>query len=427
MPPQHLKTNDSLHPLVTGALVWFLALPAFLLPAGCSDGGGGNNLPRKDAVAGDRATNQTGQMTASGDPAPPPAMAATVTPEPAVAPEPPKAPPEPEKAVFPETGPLPEKWRAPFLALRQDPPPRRTIRGIHYWVSNEGAHHVWRKDIAGIGGALAGPGTDQLYVLAAWQRPTVMIPFDFDGMIPLVHRLYGLAFVKAPTPKEFIELWRHPYPKAPALKALIDEGGFDDQLRAQLHDVLLQSATKIHWRLKYLVGYYRHLGQTCFLNDAAEYAVVRNLWVEGRVFPVRGDLTADLAMQDLARVLDLAGVPLRVLYLSNAEQYFEYSPAFRRNIIVQPWDDRSVVVRTQPHKEDVVDDDMGYRFNLQPGPNFAAWMRQSSVKDLFAMMRFKTKTSQIGVSVLRRDPEPAKIPPRVAPAGEGFSFPTRLP
>ena len=381
---------------------------------------GTGDSPRRNVVSLDPARNK-----------PPPDLKPSGT-SPELKPLPPPAEPSGEKAAvpqptFPEAGALPEKYALLFQAVRSDPPPPKIVHDTHYFISNEGAHHVWREALENLGGALAGPGTDQLYILAAWQKPSVLFALDFDETIQYVHRLYGLAFAHARTPDEFISLWKYGRTKPSRIKALISSEIVDPALRKKLVLVLEKCNSDVLQRFRIVKEYYRTLKQTCYLTDLEQYNTVRNLWLWGRVFPIRGDLTAEVTMQDLARALDKAGVPLRALYLSNAEQYFKYTPTYRRNIVVQPFDDRSIVLRTQSHTRDVIRDGNGYRFNLQGGKNFARWLRLSNVVDVKELMEKRTRAATPGISVLDQEPPTNAKPPRIAPVGDGYAFPGRHP
>ena len=68
---------------------------------------------------------------------------------------------------------------------------------------------------------------------------------------------------------------------------------------------------------------------------------------------------------------------VRVLYLSNAERYFQYTAAFRASVKALPFDDRSVVLRTMGLGSDKTVDP--YFYVVQPGRNFQAWLEEPKV------------------------------------------------
>ena len=58
------------------------------------------------------------------------------------------------------------------------------------------------------------------------------------------------------------------------------------------------------------------VGIPTFLTDQSHYDFIRNLWAQGRVFAIRGDLTADVTMLDLAYAIERSGLTLEALCIS---------------------------------------------------------------------------------------------------------------
>ena len=314
---------------------------------------------------------------------------------------PPVAPPAASAPVWTESGPLTPAASEILRSIVADPAPPALVLGSHYWVSNESAHDVWRETIGKLGGALAGVGTDQLYLLAGWQEPSLLLALDFDAEVVRVHELYGIAFAKAETPEAFLQLWRDVARDAGAWDELLDvpdnDDGFTQTMRHHQRTLKL-AGESISARLGQVKRRYAGLGIPCFLTDAAQYAKVRTLWQEGRVVPLRGDLTATSAMLTAAEAMRKLGVPLRTLYLSNAEKYFDYGPNFRANIIAQPFDEKSLILRTRHSpRMGAVEGDV-YHYNTQTGANFIAWMRDSSIQTSFALLKRRVEEKPPGKS-----------------------------
>jgi hypothetical protein len=104
-----------------------------------------------------------------------------------------------------------------------------------------------------------------------------------------------------------------------------------------------------------------------------------------------------------------------VLYLSNAEQYFPYGEKFRRNIIVQPFDDRSLVLRGYPSTAYSQIDGDDYHYSHQPALNFVRLMQVSSIGGVQQLMRTAVNTEPFGTSIVNLEPTPAKRAPKIAP------------
>ena len=113
-----------------------------------------------------------------------------------------------------------------------------------------------------------------------------------------------------------------------------------------------------------------------FVTDEAMYNHVRNMVVGGRVRPLVANLLDDEALHAIGEVSRTINVPVRVLYVSNAEDYWPYSEQFRQNMYDQFFDENSWFVRTAASKSRNGD----YRYNLQDALNFQQWLRQPYVR-----------------------------------------------
>jgi hypothetical protein len=143
-----------------------------------------------------------------------------------------------------------------------------------------------------------------------------------------------------------------------------------------------QGQADVHHRLQRLQRRHRSRNIPSFVDDQQQYEIVAALFREGRVLSVRGDLTQNRTMQDIAAFARAAAIPVRLLYLSNAEDYFKYQTgSFRDNMLALPYDERGMVLHTKPYDGDY------YRYVYQNGLNYQAWLRSGKVDtwcDLFA-------------------------------------------
>ena len=65
-----------------------------------------------------------------------------------------------------------------------------------------------------------------------------------------------------------------------------------------------------------------------------------------RVRFLRGDLLGPTTVRGVAAAAERLGVPIRIAYLSNAEEFFRYTDDFRASFTALPADADSVVLRT---------------------------------------------------------------------------------
>jgi hypothetical protein len=324
---------------------------------------------------------------------------------------------------------LSDEARALLSAVRPDPEPESLVRNSHYWVSNEHNHQVWLEPLKAVsGGAYVGVGTDQNYLLAGWSKPEVMILMDFDGEIAKLHEIYEYFFAISASPKTFHLRWKRAYAEDSKEKLAAYFTARFERLQPNLSDKqrakLVKQRVKIYQLTRGLIDRrlarthkkYQALKQPTFLSDQAQYDHLRALWAQGRVLAIRGDLTADQTMLDIAHTLKAMSLSLNTLYLSNAEQYFELTPGYRRNIIELPWGERGVALRTLGWRVwGFLDEEEKYHYNYQGGANFRAWMERGRYKKPGQMLRQRTKTEPFGTSTLDAPPVEGKTPPKIAP------------
>lgn len=297
--------------------------------------------------------------------------------------------------------PLPIEVRAAFDRVEADPEPEEITRGTHYWISNEDGHWVTRELLEDSGGIYLGVGSEQNYMLAGWSRPAVMILLDFDQQIVNLHDAYGALLLASSTPEEFIARWDEDV-EAESV-AIIRETYSGEQADA-VADTLSRTINRCGRRFRRLRDRYNELGVPLFVNDQATYDFIRGLWQNNRVITIRGDLTADGAMLGLAAAARESGLPMRTMYFSNAEQYFEYGGQFSANMLAQPFDERSYIVHTRQYSGwEFVDED-DYHYALQPGSNFVAWLESGDADDFLSMARRARRVIRDGLSLLDRGP-----------------------
>jgi hypothetical protein len=266
-----------------------------------------------------------------------------------------------------------EPIAAAFAGLEFDPPPKQTTRGNHYVVSNENHPQLFQQAISQRGGVYIGVGADQNYLMAGWSRPEVLVLFDFDQVVVDLHKVYRSFFLAAPEPGAFLALWNpENREKAEAAIAALYQGTELTEIKR----VYGFSRKWVEIRLGRLV---KRLEVPSFLTDREQYAFLVRLFREGRVHAIRGDLTQRRAMASISKASRSAGLVVRIVYLSNAEQYFTYRGPFRENFFDLPVDDKSLVLRTLP------DGDDNYKYVLQAAGNFQAWLRSKKTISVFSI------------------------------------------
>ena len=285
--------------------------------------------------------------------------------------------------------PFPAEKAALLRAIKPDPPPAKLTQDTHFIVSDELRHDQFRQKIEGLGGAFVGVGTDQNYTMAAWARPEVMVMLDFDRVVVNLHRVYGVAFKESATAQAFIKFWAEE--NQDRVINLIKQHYPGKGLQRQVLNAERWGRKRVHQRLLKLKRTYTWLKVPHFLTHPRQYGYLRAMWRTGRVFMVRGDLTAKRTMRQLAASLRGAGLLLRVLYISNCEMYFKFDTQYRRNIRRQPTDERSLVLRTRAWREWVKEGKgpLHYIYVTQTHDNFRAWLADGRIKSMRQIVPFK--------------------------------------
>jgi hypothetical protein len=281
-----------------------------------------------------------------------------------------------------------------FATLPADPAPPALTRDSHYWVGNEHRLDLFVDDVKGKGGVHVGVGAEQNWLLCGWSRCEVLVLMDFDESIPDLHRVYIAAFATAATKEAFVALWLDK--RRVGLREAV-KARYAGTERARALAALDVARWSVERRFAALKNQLVDRGHTTFLSDDGDYAHLRGLVLGGRVFTVRGDLTARGTLRAIAAATTKAGLVIRSLYLSNAEQYFRYDATFRTNVAALPFDARSVVLRTHGWNTlRYAKDGNSYHYGIQTGASFRAFAAEPAVTSSRESMLWGTEHRERG-------------------------------
>lgn len=249
--------------------------------------------------------------------------------------------------------------------------------GTHYFASNERDLDLVAAPLHDLGGAVVAVGADPGYILAAWADAEALVLVDLDPAIVALHRIYAAFFAAAAGPEEFRRLWSAAaIDEARAIvRALEVEAG-------PLLAVFDAARPAVERRLAELDRRMAARAQPWLLSDATLYARIAGLVRGGKVIALRGDFTRDGTVRAVGDALRAAGLRVGLLYLSNIEQYFLYTPDFRENVRGLPLQGGQVL-RTLPGRP------AGFEYILQEGPHFQAWAARPGVRSVYRIRGFK--------------------------------------
>jgi hypothetical protein len=312
-----------------------------------------------------------------------------------------------DNAVQPGPAPIPEQCAAAFSAVEADPVPEKLTRDSHYWISDEQRHDLFRDAIADLGGVFIGLGTDQNYLMAGWAKPEILVPLDFDQMVTSLHFVFRVIFLNAKDPAAFIQMWSEE--SAPATKELLKQA-YADKDPAFQKDVLraFKNGSKfVRRKLSRIVKIFGKLSVPTFLSDQSQYDYIVQLFKTNRVYPVRGDLTAVKTVRQVGDAARKCGLTIRTLYLSNAEQYFKYTPDYKQNMLSLPYDAKSTVIRTVGTKQPWTADGV-YDYVVQSPDNFKAWLNNKTTYTVWTIAAARKVDKKTGKSVVDTLPPEGK-------------------
>lgn len=272
--------------------------------------------------------------------------------------------------------PLPPEVGAALHGVVPDPQPTSITRDTHYLSSNEWRLETFAPALHDVTGTLIGVGADQNYFFAGWSQTSLVVLMDFDQWVVDLHGLNAIAFATADTPDAFMDFWTRS--SRAASEAKIRAHATSPRDAQRLVQLYRLCRTRIVVRLEKVRATMRERKVASFLTDQGQYDHVASLSRTGRIIALRGDLTKRGALQRLTAVLKRYELPVGALYLSNAEQYFGYSPSFRANIASVPASQDALLLRTRPTGPD-------YTYCVQELDAFHAQLQRKdvhSVRDL---------------------------------------------
>lgn len=221
----------------------------------------------------------------------------------------------------------------------------------HYIQSNETYHDLYFPYIEDVGGAYVGVGSDQSYTMMAKARAELAFLLDIDARVVDLHHMYEVFILASETPEALLERWSEA--KREDSMALLEAelAAQDDVTRRQIVRGYAVGRETVYRHLERVIGRRRNGVNASWLSDPELYAHVRALFRTGRVRMMPGDLTGSSTLQSIAQACKALAVPVKVLYMSNAEEYFRYGPSFVANIEALPSAKDSVVLRTIYNKQ----------------------------------------------------------------------------
>lgn len=287
-------------------------------------------------------------------------------PPPAPVERPAAKPADPPAAASGGLAPLSPEQLASLRAGAEDP---LTPTPIHYMKSNEVRHDVWFSTVAGKGGAYLGVGSDQNYTLAAAAGSELVFLADIDQSVVDLHHNYEVLIEASPDPASLLARFSPDNQEATIALLQAAHAGRSEADRKRLTRLYRNARETVRVHLERVITRTQDGAPTSWMSDRAMYDRVRLLFQQDRVRAMAGNLVGPHALQTAGAAARALGVPFRVVYFSNAEEYFMYTAQFIANVEALPVADDTVVLRTIYSKEWVHADQL-WAYQIQPMSDF---------------------------------------------------------
>jgi len=213
-----------------------------------------------------------------------------------------------------------------------------------YMTPNESQNYTFGPYIKNLGGGYVGVAADANYSYIALARSRYVWLMDFDVKINALHRTLRAFIIESDSIKTFIDRFAKKNRKA-SLEILKKYYGdrADHDFIAQIFRNNADGLMK-HYQKSSVPD--KKQGEFGWLRFAEHYRYIRLLYQQNRIAIVPGDLLKDKSLQSIGKSAKALGIPVRVYYPSNAEEFWFYSDQYKSNVLGLPFDEASVAVRT---------------------------------------------------------------------------------
>ncbi|MDZ4725479.1 MAG: hypothetical protein SH817_04950 [Leptospira sp.] len=244
-------------------------------------------------------------------------------------------------------------------------------------VSNEDRLDVLIPHVSNIGNVYIGVGAEQNLTIAAWAKSEFIYLMDFTQVVVSANEMMIMFLKESPTKELFIS--RYAKGNEAESFSLIEKNLSQPEKYKQIYKNIIKYVRKRHRTNKITSAEYKY---DMFQTNDEQYAYIRNLAIQNRIYPVKGNLLGKTTLRSIGDTLRKNGKFVGIIYFSNAEEYFYYPEEFKKSILNLPTKDNSVVVRTLSVKKHIfpwspgsdISTDYGFHYCTQNIQNFQTWL-----------------------------------------------------
>lgn len=218
---------------------------------------------------------------------------------------------------------------------------------VTYFTPNESQNYMFAPYIRNLGGGYAGVAADANYSYIAVARSRFVWLFDFDVNINALHRIIRAMMLESETIPQFLARFNKKNQKESLeiiAKYYSDRSDLDF-----IQQVFRNNCDALGKHYQRSAAPDPKQGEFGWLKFADHYRYIRLLYQQDRITIVPGDMLKDKSMRSIAKSARAIGVPIRVYYPSNAEEFWDYSTNnsnYKKNILSLPFDEASITFRS---------------------------------------------------------------------------------
>lgn len=292
---------------------------------------------------------------------------------------------------------------------------------LHYVHTNELYHNAYLKYLNNRGGAYIGVGSDQNLTFIAWAKSRFAFLMDYDPVVVWVNMINRALILASPTKEDFIALWETKNWKK-AWKILRKEYKGHKDLK-----MIVQSHKQFAYRLRF--HYLKRVKRWrktwvpvdySWLHTDKDYGYIRKMFQTNRIRVMKGDLLLNKSLRGIGNVCRKAGIPVRVVYLSNAEQFWHYPGHFRKNFRNLPVDGKSILIRSIFTKAYGAPLDRSWIYVVHALKHFQEQLGKKKMYSVYKMMRFRKWVSPGLFAIDVPKMKPKYVPAKARKAHEAW-------
>ncbi|GIX40275.1 MAG: hypothetical protein KatS3mg129_0008 [Leptospiraceae bacterium] len=281
------------------------------------------------------------------------------------------------------------------------------LRVEHYPTSNERRIDLFYPYIKNKKGGYIGVGTDQNLTFIAWAKSDYAYLVDFDWVAVYINRLHLLFIDKSENFQQFREKWSLKNKKNTI--QFIKNYFKDKEEQKKFLKAYSIALYPVQERFRDLEYMSKHFKFSSFHNNPEDFQYLKKMIQENKIYPIVGDINGTITLQNIGKASKKLCVPIHVIYLSNAEEYYRYPESFRKNIMSLNIDKDAIIIRTvttgakifgYPEGEKYLE--IPFHYNIQKVENLIQWFQLEKLW-IYHMLKYRRDIEK-GFSILETTP-----------------------